>query len=64
MVPFFYSSFFSSSSGGKGGGVVRTLIDFDITSVWDRTQEPHPEADGMVPKKDDFYLIFSLGINF
>jgi len=39
-------------------------LDFDITSVWDRTKEPQPEANGMVPKKDDFYLIFSLGINF
>ena len=39
-------------------------LDFDITSVLDRTQKPQPEADGMVPDKDDFYLIFSLGINF
>jgi len=39
-------------------------LDFDITSVWDRTQEPQTEADGTVPKKDDFQLIFSLGINF
>ncbi|MFC1579423.1 YdiY family protein [Thermodesulfobacteriota bacterium] len=39
-------------------------LDFDITTVWDRTQNPQPEANGMIPKKDDFYLIFSLGINF
>ena len=39
-------------------------LDFDITSVWDRIKDPQPEANGMVPEKDDFYLIFSLGINF
>ena len=39
-------------------------LDFDISIVWDRTQDPQPEDDGTVPKQDDFYLIFSLGIEF
>lgn len=39
-------------------------LDFDTSLVWDRTQNPTPDADGTVPKKDDFYLIFSLGIDF
>ncbi len=39
-------------------------LDFDISFVWDRTQDPTPKADGTVPKSDDFYLIFSLGIEF
>jgi hypothetical protein len=39
-------------------------LDFDISFVWDRTEDPTPEADGTVPKSDDFYLIFSLGIDF
>jgi hypothetical protein len=39
-------------------------LDFDISLVWDRTEDPTPEADGTVPKSDDFYLIFSLGIDF
>jgi putative salt-induced outer membrane protein YdiY len=39
-------------------------LDFDISFVWDRTQNPTPESDGTVPKPDDFYLIFSLGIEF
>jgi len=39
-------------------------LDFDVSFVWDRTQDPTPEADGTVPKQDDFYLIFSLGIDF
>jgi hypothetical protein len=39
-------------------------LDFDVTFVWDRIQDPQPEADGTVPEQDDFYLIFSLGIEF
>ena len=39
-------------------------LDFDTSFVWDRVQNPTPNADGTVPEKDDFYLIFSLGINF
>jgi hypothetical protein len=39
-------------------------LDFDVSFVWDRTKDPTPEADGTVPKPDDFYLIFSLGIDF
>lgn len=39
-------------------------LDFDVSFVWDRTEDPTPEADGTVPKQDDFYLIFSLGIEF
>ena len=39
-------------------------LDFDISFVWDRTKDPQPEADGTVPKQDDFYLIFALGIDF
>jgi putative salt-induced outer membrane protein YdiY len=39
-------------------------LDFDISFVWDRVQNPTPDDDGIVPKKDDLYLIFSLGINF
>ncbi len=39
-------------------------LDFDVSFVWDRTEDPQPNADGTVPKQDDFYLIFSLGIDF
>ena len=39
-------------------------LDFDVSFVWDRTKDPTAEADGTVPKPDDFYLIFSLGIDF
>jgi len=38
-------------------------LDFDISFIWDRTQNPQPEADGRVPQQDDFFLIFGLGID-
>jgi hypothetical protein len=39
-------------------------LDFDVSFVWDRTEDPTSEADGTVPEQDDFYLIFGLGIEF
>ena len=39
-------------------------LDFDISFVWDRVQRPRPEESGLVPKKDDFRLIFGLGFDF
>jgi len=39
-------------------------LDFDTSFVWDRVQNPTRDDDGTVPKKDDFYLILSLGIDF
>jgi len=39
-------------------------LDFDTSLVWDRVQDPTPNADGSVPEKDDYYLIISLGIDF
>ncbi len=38
-------------------------LDFDVAFIWDMTKDPQPNADGTVPKQDDFYLIFSLGID-
>jgi putative salt-induced outer membrane protein YdiY len=39
-------------------------LDLDISLVWDRIQEPQPEADGTVPEQDDWRLIFGLGFEF
>ena len=39
-------------------------LDLDISLVWDRIQEPQPEADGTVPEQDDWRLIFGLGFDF
>lgn len=39
------------------------LLDFDVSFVWDRTQDPQVRADGTTPKKDDFQLLLTLGID-
>jgi len=39
-------------------------FDFDISFVWDHTENPKAAADGTVPEKDDFRLIFGLGLEF
>lgn len=41
-----------------------SLLDFDISLIWDRIQNPRPEADGVVPKQDDYRLVFFLGFDF
>jgi len=40
-----------------------SILDFDISFVWDRTQDPQTRADGSVPKQDDFQLLFTLGVD-
>lgn len=39
-------------------------IDFDISFVWDRTEDPQPASDGAVPEQNDFRLIVGLGWDF
>jgi putative salt-induced outer membrane protein YdiY len=39
-------------------------LDFDITFVWDRIQNPRPASDGAVPLQNDYRLIFGLGYDF
>ena len=39
-------------------------LDFDISFVWDRVQEPRAESSGVVPKKNDYRLIIGLGFDF
>jgi len=39
-------------------------LDFDISLVWDRVQQPRPESSGVVPKKNDYRLILGLGFDF
>jgi hypothetical protein len=39
-------------------------LDVDVSFVWDRVQEPRPESTGLVPKKDDYRLIFGVGFDF
>jgi len=41
-----------------------SVLDFDFTMMWDRTENPQPDANGVVPDKDDFRMIVGLGIEF
>ena len=39
-------------------------LDFDISFVWDRVKNPTASADGTLPESDDYWLTFSLGIDY
>jgi hypothetical protein len=39
-------------------------LDFDVDLIWDRIEDPVPDADGNTPKKDDLRLIVGLGVDF
>lgn len=39
-------------------------LDFDLSLVWDRINEPRANADGTVPEPDDYRLIFGIGYDF
>jgi len=39
-------------------------LDFDVSFVWDRVQQPRAGSSGLVPKKDDYRLILGLGFDF
>lgn len=38
------------------------IFDFEFSFTWDRVESPRPDADGVVPKRDDFRTSFGLGI--
>lgn len=40
------------------------VLDFDITWVWDRIEEPRANSDGTFPEQDDYRLSFMLGVDF
>jgi len=39
-------------------------VDMDVSLIWDRIQEPQASADGVVPGRDDYQLIFALSYEF
>jgi hypothetical protein len=39
-------------------------LDLDVTLTWDRVQDPIANESGVVPKPDDFRLVFGLGVDF
>ena len=42
---------------------VTSILDFDVSVVWDRTQNPQVRSDGTTPKQDDFQLLLTLGVD-
>ncbi|MEZ7278439.1 YdiY family protein [Pseudoalteromonas sp. 68 DY56-GL68] len=38
-------------------------IDFDVSLVWDYLAEPIADENGLVPEKEDYKMIFALGID-
>ena len=40
-----------------------SILDFDITFIWDRIQNPRPDIFGIVPEQDDYRLIFFFGLD-
>ena len=39
-------------------------LDFDVTFIWDRIEDPAADADGVVPEQNDYRLTFGLGWDF
>jgi len=39
-------------------------FDLDVTFNWDRVEQPVPDADGTVPKQNDYRLTVGLGFDF
>ena len=39
------------------------ILDFDISFVWDRTENPQQRADGTTPEQDDFQLLLTFGVD-
>jgi hypothetical protein len=40
------------------------VLDFDLSLVWDRTEHPQADDQGVVPEQDDYRMIVGLGIEF
>ena len=40
-----------------------TILDFNITFIWDRIKNPRPDIAGIVPEQDDYRLVFFLGFD-
>lgn len=73
-IDLFYQYRFQITSVDAGrynhhmiGGFSFDLTDdlsMEVSLVWDRIEEPRPDADGVLPKKDDYRLVFGLGYDF
>ena len=43
---------------------ITKLIDFHISWIWDRIQNPRADASGMTPEQDDFRTTVGLSFDF
>jgi len=43
---------------------ITRLLDFDVSWIWDRIQNPRSGSDGITPKPDDFRTALGLTLNF
>ena len=43
---------------------ITRLIDFDVSWIWDRIQDPRPDSDGVIPEQDDFRTTVGLTFDF
>ncbi len=67
-----YNAFFTDKANGKYNHHLDTgldvdligNLDFNVSWIWDRIQDPRPLEDGTIPKQDDYRLIFGLGWDF
>lgn len=57
-------------SGGLNSHWINTLefeltraLDFDLSLIWDRVQNPVADEDGIVPEQDDFRLVIGIGVD-
>jgi putative salt-induced outer membrane protein YdiY len=41
-----------------------TWLDIDVTGIWDYVNRPQPDADGVIPKRNDYQFLLGLGIEF
>ena len=71
-VHFSYRSQFTNQASGRynhhmvGGFSVElsSWLDFDVSLVWDRIQQPQADPSGNLPDQDDWRLIVGLGFEF
>jgi len=40
------------------------VFDLDVSWIWDHVENPSPNEDGTIPKKDDLKLTLGIGIDF
>ena len=40
-----------------------SILDLDLSVVWDRIQTPQARADGSIPEQDDFRILFGVSLD-